>query len=1013
MPRRGTESEFELTTIDRLGHLGYTNLHGSELDRPKAEVVLRDRFRLSLELRYPDLPPDAIQNAVRSFARPEGVDTIRRNMAFHKLLREGLTLPAESSDGRVDHHHVYAVDWDDSENNDFLVVNQLSVQGQNDRRPDLVVYVNGLPLVVFELKSPFDPYTTVEGAFNQLRHYARDIPQLFDYNALVVLSDQVETLHGVWTAPREHFSPWKSIDGENVEATTTGSMKTLLEGLFRKDRLLAYVRDFIAFDVAADRVSKKGAKYHQFFAVQRAVERTVEVITTPGERRIGVIWHTTGSGKSVSMAFLVAILRRRPELENPAFLIQVDRLDLDKQLYEQFVAFHSLVGAVQRAENADELRSELRTEGGAVIFTTLEKFRLKKDDEGVQELKHPVLSTRRNLIVIADEAHRSQYGFKQGYASFLADALPNAMRLGFTGTPISFSGADTVEVFGDYIHTYDIRQSQLDKATVPIYYEPRQVKLHLGEQDIDDALAEIAAGADPDELERRKSRWAALAEAAGSEDRLHTLARDLLDHFGERTESLRGKALVVCMTRANCVRLYDALTALPGCPEVQVVMTGKISEDPEEWNEAGHITTTRQQDAIKQRMLDADDPLAMVIVCNMWLTGTDIPCLHTLYVDKPMKGHNVIQAVSRVNRLFRDKPHGLVVDYIGIGDELREATATYARGGGTGEVAPSVSEEAVPVFREALREVRRILPDGVADYGDWRRLSRIDLEDRYSLVFGYLTDGEGRREHFLEAEHKLSKAFLLVKHRDDCRRFADEIVFYQRVRTQLAKVTGRKAQLDLDHAVRDLVDDSIESEGVVDIFAAAGIERADLSILDDEFLQTFKDKPLPNLRLQLLEQLVRDELRRRKRQNVARTKSFQQLLEETLRKYHNRLIDAAAVIQAMIEIREGLEAQDRRAEELGLEEEEVAFYDAIAGCVGDIYDHPFLRDLVHDVVQTIKSKLKVDWTEPHREEVRAGVRLAVKRVLTRRGIQREDFDKILPFVMRQAEAVYRNWPLAA
>jgi len=382
----------------------------------------------------------------------------------------------------------------------------------------------------------------------------------------VVLSDQVETLHGVWTAPREHFNPWKSRDGEHVDAATTGTMKTLIEGLFPKDRLLAYLRDFLVFDVAADKVSKKGAKYHQFFAVQRAVDRAVEVAATPGDRRIGVIWHTTGSGKSLSMAFLVGILRRRPELENPTFVIQVDRTDLDEQLHDQFVASRSLVGPVQQAESTDHLRSLLQTEGGEVIFTTIEKFRLKKDDEG-EELEHPVLSTRRNVIVIADEAHRSQYGFKSGYARYLAEALPNALRLGFTGTPISFSGADTVEVFGDYIHTYDIRQSQLDKATVPIFYEPRQVRLHLSQEDLDDALAELAAGADPDELERKKGRWAALARAAGSEDRLNTLARDLLDHYRERTETLAGKAMVVCMTRENCVRLYDALVALPGCPE--------------------------------------------------------------------------------------------------------------------------------------------------------------------------------------------------------------------------------------------------------------------------------------------------------------------------------------------------------------------------------------------------------------------------------------------------------------
>lgn len=1014
MPRRGTESEFELTTIDRLELLDYEYVHGIELERPgKEEVVLRDRLRGALEERYGDLPADALDEAVRLFSRPEGVDTLRRNKAFQQILRNGVELPYEREDGTRDFRHVYAIDWEKPEKNDFLVVNQLSIQGQNDRRPDLVVYVNGLPLVLFELKSPRDEYVNVDGAFNQVRHYAEDIPQLFDYNALVVLSDQTETLHGVWTAPREHFSPWKSIDGEKVEATTTGSMKTLIEGLFTPERLLSYLRDFIVFDVAGDKITKMGAKYHQFFAVQKAVDRTLEAYATPDERRIGVIWHTTGSGKSLSMVFLVGILRRQIELENPTFVVQVDRSDLDNQLHDRFVACRSLVGTVKQADSTDDLRSILQTEGGEVVFTTIEKFRLKKDEDGVEEVEHPVLSTRRNVIVIADEAHRSQYGFTGGYARYLAEALPGALRLGFTGTPISFSGADTVEVFGHYIHTYDIRQSQLDGATVPIYYEARQVKLRLTQEDIDAALEEISEGADPEDVDRKKGRWAALAHAAGSEGRLNTLARDLLEHFRSRTETIEGKAMVVCMTRANCVGLYDALTALPECPEVRVVMTGNLAEDPPEWSEAGHITTKRQRNAVKQRMLDTEDPLEIVIVCDMWLTGTDIPCLHTLYVDKPMKGHNIIQAISRVNRTFRDKPHGVVVDYIGIGDELRAATATYSQGGGKGVVAESVSEEAKPVFFETLHEVRGILPQNVDDWGNWRQLSRIDFEDRCTLVYGYLTESVGRREHFLEAEHKLSKAFLLVKHRDDCRPHADEVAFFQQVRKQLWKTKGKRPFRDLDHAVRDLLDDSIESEGVVDIFAAAGIERADISILDDEFLQTFKDQPQQNLRLKLLEQLVRDELKRRERQNLAQSKSFQELLENTLQKYHNRLIDAAAVIQAMVQIREGLEAQEQRAEELGLEEEEVAFYDAIAKNLGGIYDHAFLRPLVHDVVQAVKSNLKVDWTESHREDVKAGVRFAVKRVLTKNGIEPDDFGKVLPFVMKQAEETWKDWGLAA
>jgi type I restriction enzyme R subunit len=1016
MPHRGTETEFELTTIERLEQQGYVHRHGEDLERPREEVVLLDSLRESLRRRYPDLPEAAIEEAVRVFSRPDGVDTLRRNLAFHLALARGVELAVELPDGRSEHRHIYAIDWDEPGNNEFLVVNQLSVHGQNDRRPDIVIYVNGLPLALFELKNPYDEHPTVDDALNQIAHYRHDIPQIFEFNAVAVVSDGVTTLHGMWTADAEWFAPWKSIDGFTMEANTTGSMKTLVEGLFQKDRLLAYVRDFIVFETANDRIVKKGAKYHQFFAVRVAAQKAIDACQPEADKRIGVIWHTTGSGKSLSMLYLVALLRREPSLNNPTFVIQVDRNDLDDQLHDQFVAARSLVGDVKHAATVDDLRTMVQTEGGEIIFTTIEKFRLKKDANGGEEIEHPVLSTRSNIIIIADEAHRSQYGFLKGYARYLAEALPSARRIGFTGTPVSFSSADTIDVFGELIHWYDIKQSEEDKATVPIYYEPRQAKLHLGRDDIDAALQEILQGRPDEELtdvERKKGRWAALAAAAGAKERVEEVAQDLLSHFQQRTDTLFGKAMVVCMTRENCVRLYDALTALPGCPDVKIVMTGDLTKDPPEWSEAGHITTKAQRDAVKQRMIDPDDPLKIVIVCDMWLTGTDIPCLHTLYIDKPMKGHNVIQAISRVNRVFRDKPHGLVVDYIGIGDDLREATNEYTRGRGRGEPTTDVSEQAVPVFFECLEEVRRLLPEGV-EYGAWRRLSRIELEDRYAMVFGVLTDDEELRDHFLQAELRLSRAYLLVKHRDECRPCADEIIFYQRVRKQIVKsMTGRRPKRDLEKAVRDLVDDSVESEGVVDIFRIAGIERADISILDDNFLQTFKDKPLENLRLKLLEKLVRDEIQRRERRNLAQAKSFKELLEKTLQKYHNRLIDAAAVIRAMIQIRNDIDAADQRAAALGLSEEELAFYDAVAENYGDVYGAELLRDVIHDVVQTIKRTIKVDWTEPHREDVKATVRAAVKRVLRTKGVKAEDFDALLSHIMGQAEALYGDWPMAA
>ncbi|MBN2548704.1 MAG: type I restriction endonuclease subunit R [Anaerolineales bacterium] len=1011
MSQHGTETEFELTTLKRLEALGYQPIFGMELSRPRGQVVLVDELKAWLAKRYPDLPEPALETALHTITRPDGVDTLRRNLAFHQLLTRGFDLKIERPDGRVDYQHIYPIDWEHPSENEFWAVNQFPVHGQNDRRPDIVIFINGLPLVVFELKNPYDEKPTVEKAHNQIQHYIHDISQLFDFNAFVVVSDGVTTLHGVWTAGEEWYSPWKSIDGFEIEPNTTGSMKTLLEGLFPKERLLQYIRDFLVFEVVNEKITKKGARYHQFFAARLAAQKVLETYAglrqnPSADRRVGVIWHTTGSGKSLSMAFLVGILRRRPELDNPIFVIEVDRNDLDEQLHDQFLAARQLVGDVRQAQSIADLRSLLQTAGGEIIFTTIEKFSLTDE-----ERSHPRLNPRSNVILIADEAHRSQYGFKGGYARFLADALPNAMRLGFTGTPVSLHGADTVQVFGDLIHTYDIYQSQQDKATVPIYYEPRQIGQHLSKQDIETLFLQITAGKNAQEVNQRIGRWAALAAAARASGRMKVLARDLLTHYLTRLATLNGKAMIVCMERENCVRMYEALTALPDCPEIKIVMTGDLNVDPPEWSQTGYLTTKANREAIKQRMINPDDPLKMVIVCDMWLTGTDIPCLHTLYVDKPMEGHNMIQAVSRVNRVFRDKPHGLVVDYIGIGDALREATSAYTSSGGEGDVAGEIDKKARPLFFQALQDIETILPRGHR-YNDWPALSEIELEDLYSLVYGVLTADDQKRDEFFQAEARLSSVFLLVMSLDDCRQYVDEVIFCQRVRKQLLKTTvSRSLGRELDRMVQDLVDDSLEPQGVVDIFKVAGIDNPDISILDDAFLQTFKDHPPENLQIKLLERLLADEIERRRKTNLVQTRSFKAALEKTLQEYHNRLIDAKAVIEQMIAIKQQMDASGSRAQELGLSSEEIAFYDAIASNAITIYDQELLRSLVKDVVRAVKRNLKVDWTEPHREEVHAAVKTAVRRVLARRGIRQEDLEPFLGSIMVQAEGLYVDWPL--
>ena len=1026
MPNEGTESQFEATTIDRLVALGYRYQYGGTIERDWRDVVVTDWARAFLRRRYPHLPAEAVDEIVMRVAHPEGVTTEQRNLNFHALFTRGFEQTYEGPDGSPVKEHVYVVDWDHPERNDFCVVNQLPVRGQNDRRPDVLVYLNGFPVILFELKNPYEAEPNTLGAFNQVQHYRAGIAQLFDYNAVVVISDgglagpaddeaphvAGATLHGMWTSTWEWYAPWKSIDGREVVEDSTGAMKTLIEGLFPKDRLLDYLRNFIAFEVVNERIQKKGAKYHQFFGVRFAVQEALRATRPDGDRRIGVIWHTQGSGKSLSMAYFVAILRRDPRLENPTFVIQVDQTDLDDQLHDQFVAIQALVGQVQHAGSITELRSLLRGDGGEIVFSTIEKF--QTSDE---EARHPVLSERRNVIVIADEAHRSQYGLAEGFAHHLRRALPNASFIGFTGTPISFAAADTQEVFGNVIHTYDMLQSRRDHSTVPIFYDPRLIQLNLVNDRIDEDLAEIAEEAGTAASQRERARWAAIAEAAGTSERIADLAQTLLNHFRARNAMTDGKAIAVCMSRRNCVKLYDALTALPDCPEAKIVMTGNLAEDPPEWSAAGHITTKPQRDAIKARMKDMDDPLKIVIVRDMWLTGTDIPCLHTLYIDKPMKGHTLMQAIARVNRIFRDKPGGLVVDFIGIGDQLKEAARKYTQGGGTGNPAPNIGEEALAAFDDALEDTRRRMPAMPAGHscGDWRTMSNVAFEDLFVKCCAHLLATDEVRDEYLASEARLNAAFSLVNHLAQGIACADEVVFHQMLRKQLNKTTAGTATKDekKEGAIRRLLDRSIESRGVVDIFKSAGIEKPDISILDEKFLNEIASPARVNVRVRLLAKILADEIDARERSNVTKYRSFKEMLEQTLRKYHNRAIEAADVVRVMVEIKQDIDREAARTRQLNLTVEELAFYDAVAENAAAVYDRKLLCELVRDVVQAVKRNLKVDWTKPHREDVKAGVRASVRAVLRRKGVRSEDLEALTKQVIRQAEAMFRDWPFAA
>jgi len=1003
----GTESEFEETTLERLRALGYTVAYGPDIVREPHQVVLADKLQNFLCARYPD---EAAEYALRVFTRPEGVTPELRNKKFIADITRGIEAPYKDENGNDRHVHVYPIDWEDPEANDFLAVNQFEITGKITRRPDIILSVNGLPLVLFELKNPYDEQPTIEGAYNQLQHYRADIPQLFEFNAFGVISDCNKTMHGVPESGFEFWAEWKSITGTDIEPGSTSTMKTLIQGLFPRERLLRYIRSFLVFETVNEKVIKKAAKYHQYFVVMRAAELAVESFRPGADPRIGVIWHTQGAGKSLEMVFLVGILRKL--LNNPTFVIQVDRNALDEQLYKAFVAARELVGEVKQAESIEELRTLLRSDSGEIIFSTIQKFSLK-DDEAV----HPVLTERSDIIVIADEAHRTQYGLIGGLANNLRRAIPNAKYLGFTGTPIDFTNADTRAVFGEFIQPiYDMPQSEEDKSTVPIYYEARLAALHLTNPQLDEELEDILSEQDEEEIERRKPQWAAIERAAGASDRVRDIAKDLLSHFDKRQGQMEGKAMAVCMSRANCVKLYDAIVALR--PEwadpdlhkgaIKVVMTHRPDKDPTEWNAAGHITGSAQRSLLGDRFKDPDDPLRIVIVCDMWLTGFDVPILNTMYIDKPMKGHNLMQAIARANRVFKDKPGGVIVDYIGIAEYLKDATSKYTASGGRGKPAPPIEDDAFEVFLQHVDAVRTLVPEDCTNVDN---LGLVEREDLHCLVLDYLLATNDRRDQFLVAENKLSAAASLVMHLARASQYAGEVGFYQGLRAGIRKTLPLAEQKqDIERAVRALVDNSIESQGVVDLFAKAGIENPDVSIIDERFLQEFATKEYPNLRVRLLEKLMKDEIKLMERKNPVRARSLLQMLEETLERYHNNLLSTAQLIQEMIKMRKEMQSEAVEKNEYGLEDEELAFFDALVLTEGHLYEHPFLAELVRDIVKSVKKNLKPDWLKSHRENIQAEIRSAVRRVLLAKGVKAEDFDLIIARVMEQAKAIYGSWP---
>jgi len=1058
---RFLESVVEEAALAWLESVGWQVRNGAEIapGEPAAErddygqAALAQRLRDAVARLNPALPPEALEDAFRKLTRPEGAELIVRNRALHRLLVDGVTVEYRDAEGSIRGAQARVIDFDDPAGNDWLAVNQFSVvENKHSRRPDVVLCVNGLPLAVVELKNAADENATIWNAFQQLQTYKAEVPSLFALNALLAISDGVEARVGTLSAGREWFKPWRTIAGEGLADAYLPELQVVIEGLCAPRRFLDLLRDFIVFEDDGGRIAKKMAGYHQFHAVQVAVGETLRAAELrraadrvaesegryeagrkqggkPGDRRVGVVWHTQGSGKSLTMAFYAGRIIREPAMENPTLVVLTDRNDLDDQLFGTFSRCQDLLRQPPvQAESAEHLKGLLSVDAGGVIFTTIHKFLPEQKGD-----KHPTLSDRHNIVVIADEAHRSQYEFGShlvtrkdgtaymghGFAKNMRDALPHASFIGFTGTPIELQDANTRQVFGDYISIYDIQRAVQDGATVPIYYESRLAKLALDEAErpkIDPEFEEATEGEEVERKEKLKTKWAQLEAVVGAEKRLGLVAQDIVEHFEKRLEAMDGKAMIVCMSRRICVELYREIVRLRtdwgGVEDergaLKVVMTGSAS-DPGDWQP--HIRNKARREALAKRFRDPKDPFQIVIVRDMWLTGFDAPSLHTMYVDKPMRGHGLMQAIARVNRVFKDKPGGLVVDYLGLAQELKQALATYTESGGTGRTALD-QDEAVAVMLEKY-EVCTALFHGF----DWSKWTTGAPQERLGLLppaQEHILKQESGKDRCVRAVRELSQAFALAVPHAEALRIRDDLAFFQAVQAVLAKRAPGEArpEEDLDHAVRQIISRAVAPEGVIDIFAAAGLAKPDISILSEEFLAEVRAMPQRNLAVELLQKLLKGELSTRRRKNVVQARSFSEMLEQTIRRYQNRAIEAAQVIEELIKLAKEMREASARGESLRLSEDELAFYDALEtnDSAVKVLGDETLRTIAQELVRTVRANVTIDWTL--RENVRAQLRVLVKRILRRYGYPPDKQEKATETVLEQAALLSGEWAVA-
>ncbi|WP_321419443.1 type I restriction endonuclease subunit R [uncultured Desulfobacter sp.] len=1055
-----SENELEQLCLSWFQENGYQTITGKQIspegETPEREsyrqVVLHDRLASQLRVINPEISAGLIEDVAHTLEKPKTPVLIENNHLFHKYLLEGFPVEINSDEANKI-EHVKLIDFDNAEHNQFLVVNQFTITGTKHlRRPDLIVFINGLPIAVIELKNPADEGADIWDAYNQLQTYKDEISDLFVFNQALVISDGLSARVGSLTASKEWFMPWRTIKDENDKPNLKYELEKLVKGFFDRELLLDYLKYFILFEETGDTMIKKIAGYHQFHAVRQAVRATIIASKAPrsgqveetratwgmkveeGSRKAGVVWHTQGSGKSISMVCYAGKLLTSPEMKSPTLVVVTDRNDLDGQLFDTFsMARENLKQTPVQASNRDELRDILSTSAsGGIIFSTVQKFALIAEEQ-----RHPVLSNRHNLVVISDEAHRSQYGDKArlnkktgqytfGYSKHLRDALPNATFIGFTGTPLSRDDKDTRAVFGDYVSIYDIQDAVDDGATVPIFYESRLAKLDINKheietlnQDVEDVFEDEE---DLVEKEKTKSKWATLEKLVGSGPRIEQVAKDLVDHFTNRTDSFPGKAMIVCMSRDICVAMFKAIIKLkpewegtlkregkekqgfydPNDGGIRVVMTGSAS-DKEHLQK--HIYNKRAKSILEKRFKDEKNSLKIVIVRDMWLTGFDVPACHTMYVDKPMKGHNLMQAIARVNRVFKDKPGGLVVDYIGIANELKTALKVYTDANGRGEPTLS-SKQAYGILLEKM-DVARGLFHGF-DYSDYKTNALQLLPLSMNHILG-LDDGKKR---FLDVVVNITKAYTLCSTLDEVRSLKKEIAFFSAVKAAISKYTTidkKRTEADKSSALKQIIDNAIIADGVADVFALAGLEKPNIGLLSQEFLEDVGKMKTKNLAVDLLERLLKDEIKARMKNDVVQEKKYSDRILETLRKYHNRAIETAQVIEELIQMAKDMAKDDEMAEKSGLNSDEIAFYRALIqneSAVRELGDNN-LRELAKEVTQKLKRSTTVDWQV--RDSVRAKLRILIRRALKRWKYPPDGAIEAVELVLKQAEALSNTW----